>query len=110
MPIDGPTVTLALAAASVVGTWFVMSYRIRELEKRCTKIETQHDQNRDQLVAIDTRTRDSAKSQGERLEIATIQLAVLTGKVEGIDKGIDIGYAAGRRSKQTAATGNKVAT
>jgi hypothetical protein len=102
---DGPTIALALAAAGVVGTWFVMGYRIRELETRCKDIEGKTGAHHDKLTEIDTRTRDSAKNQGERLETATIALAVLTGKVEGLDKGIDIGYAAGRRSK-TAAGGN----
>jgi hypothetical protein len=110
MLADGPMVTLALAAAGVIGTWFVMGYRIRELEKRCAVMEGRHQPLHDQVVAIDTRTRDSAVSQGLRLEKATIELAVLTGKVEGIDRGIDIGYAAGKRAarKDTAASGNKV--
>jgi hypothetical protein len=97
MLADGPMVTLALAAAGVIGTWFVMGYRLREVEKKCAKI----DELNNQLQAIDTRTRESAASQGGRLEKASIELAVLTGHVAGLD----IGYAAGRRSK-TAAAGN----
>jgi hypothetical protein len=98
MTVDGPTVTLGLAAAGVIGSWFVMGYRLREVEKKCAKIEAL----REHLTEIDARTRDSAVSQGGRLEKATVELAILTGKVEGID----IGLAAAARRYKTAATGN----
>jgi hypothetical protein len=105
MLADGPMITLALAAAGVVGTWFVMGYRINQLEKRCATMEGKHQPMHDLVVSIDSRTKDSAASQGARLEKATIELAVLTGKVEAFDKGIVLGYEAGRRHK-TSATGN----
>lgn len=91
---DGPMVTLALAAAGVIGTWFVMGYRLRECERKVGKIEALSER----LTEIDTRTRDSAKDQGVRLEKVTIELAILVGKVEGIDIGQ-------RHRKSTAASG-----
>ena len=92
---DGPMVTLALAAAGVIGTWFVMGYRLREVEKKCATLDALNNR----LTEIDGRTRDSAASQGGRLEKVSIDLAVLIGKVDGIDIGL------ARRSK-TAAGGN----
>lgn len=100
MPLaDGAMVTLALVAASVIGTWFVMGYRIRELEKQAADFRAL--QNK--VTEIDARTAASASSQGGRVAKAQSDIDELRGTVVGIDRGIAM--ALGRRSK-TAAHGH----
>jgi hypothetical protein len=91
--------SIGAALASLAVAWGRQGARMAQLEKETGKI----DALQKEITAIDTRQRDSAKSQGERLEDATVKLAVLMGKFESFDSG----FAAGRRSK-TAAHGNAI--
>lgn len=93
---DGTIVTLGLAAAGVVGSWFVMGYRVRVLEKRGVSFDALEKK----VAEIDTRTLASAASQGKRLETAQREVDGLRGSFESFER-----YAMGRRSK-TAAHGH----
>ncbi len=94
---DGTMVTLGVAAASLVGSWFVLGYRVRELEKKIVALVALDKR----VTEIDTRTIASAASQGRRLEKAQTEVDGLRGQFESFEK-----YAMNRRRKDTAALGH----
>jgi hypothetical protein len=100
MPIDnGTMITLALVASGVIGTWFVLGYRVRELETKATAFAALQVK----VTEIDARTMASASSQGARVAQAQSDVDKLRGNFEGLERGITI--ALNRRSK-TAAQGH----
>lgn len=96
----GTFLAIGLPSLGLAVTWGGLLVRMRQIEKEITRI----DPLEKQVTTIDTRTRESAASQGTRIGKAQSAVDVLTGRFVGLEIGLW-----GRRS-QTAALGNVIAT
>jgi hypothetical protein len=90
---------LALPALGLAATWGSLNNRMRVLEAQLAKVDALGTK----ITEVDSRTRDSAQSQGERIGKAQADVDRLGGKFEGFEKG----FASGRRSR-TAAHGHAI--
>ena len=102
MTADFSTIlAIGLPSLGLAVTWGGLLVRMRQLEKDITRIEPLEKQ----VATIDTRTRESAASQGTRIGKAQSAVDVLTGRFSGLE----IGIAGWGRRAQTAALGNVIA-
>lgn len=88
--------TIGGVLAGLAVSWGRLGSKVTQMEKEIAKLEALEKE----VTAIDSRQRESAKGQGERLEKATIELAVLRGAFDGFERG--------RKSRSTAATGHAI--
>lgn len=88
---------IGLPAAGLLVTWGGLLVRMRQVEKQVGKIEPLEKQ----VATIDTRTRESAASQGTRIGKAQSAVDVLTGRFHGLEIGVR-----GWGRTPTAALGN----
>lgn len=90
---------IVFPAIGLAVSWGALGVRIRNLEKLPERV----DGLAGDLARIDSRTQDSARSQGERIATAKEAIDKLAGEVKGLDRGFAI---ATRQRTRTAAHGN----
>ena len=94
----GVAVAVLIPAIGIAVAWGALGQRLRQLEVLPSKV----DALAERLAALDARTADSARSQGERIARAQTDVDKLSGEVKGLDRG----FAMASRRSRTAAEGH----